>query len=311
MNDHFETDIDRIRTHVAELTRVPRPCHSAELQAARDYVTGLLEASGWNVFGHEFDVFNDAGDLNPGENLHGVNLLASRKSDTVAGRPRLVVGAHLDSRPDTPGADDNASAVAALLEIARLITPAQLNEARLDLELVAFDLEENGMLGGREHARLTRQADVDLRGMISLEMLGYCDHTPGSQSLPRGLVGQYPDTGDFIAVIGNQNSTELIEQFRAGANQTSGLPVETLQVPSNGETLQATRLSDHSPFWDVGYPALMITDTSFLRNPHYHQPTDTLETLDMDFLHHVTEGCLRAVRHLLQVGLPVQTYADD
>jgi hypothetical protein len=311
MNDHFEADIDRIRTHIAELTRVPRPCHSVELQEARGYVTGLFEASGWTVYGHEFDVFNDAGDLNLGENLHGVNLLASRKSGTVAGRPRLIVGAHLDSRPDTPGADDNASAIAALIEIARLITPAQLEDAQLDLELVAFDLEENGMLGGREHARLARQADVDLRGMISLEMLGYCDHTPGSQSLPRGLVGQYPDTGDFIAVIGNQNSTELIERFRAGAEQTPGLPVETLQVPSNGESLQATRLSDHSPFWDVGYPALMITDTSFLRNPHYHQPTDTLDTLDMDFLHRVTEGCLRAVRHLLQTGLPVQTYADD
>jgi len=281
------------------------------LQVARDYVTGLLEASGWTVYPHEFDVFNDAGDLQLGENLHGVNLLASRQSRTASRRPRLTVGAHLDSRPDTPGADDNASAVAALLEIARLVTSAELNDGQLELELVAFDLEENGMLGGREHARLARQADIDLRGMISLEMLGYCDHTPGSQSLPRNLVGLYPDTGDFIAVIGNQNSTELIERFRIGAEQTSGLPIETLQVPSNGEALQATRLSDHSPFWDAGYPALMITDTSFLRNPHYHRPSDTLETLDMDFLHRVTEGCLQAVRHLLQTGLPVRTDRDD
>lgn len=303
MNDRFETDIDRIHAHLVELTRVPRPCESAELQAARVYVTQSLEASGWSVYAHDFDVYNDAGELQLGETLHGVNLLASRNGGGGKTRPRLVVGAHLDSRPDTPGADDNASAVATLLEIARLITQQELDDAELALELVAFDLEENGMLGGAEHARLVKQSGVDLRGMISLEMLGYCDHTPGSQSLPRSLAGMYPDTGDFIAVVGNQDSTELIERFSVGIRQTPDLPVETLQVPSNGDFLQATRLSDHSPFWDAGFPALMITDTSFMRNPHYHQETDTLETLDMDFLQKVSEGCLRAVRHLLRTGL--------
>jgi Zn-dependent M28 family amino/carboxypeptidase len=299
----FETDRSRIEAHLNELTRVPRPCHSDELEAARGYVTRLLEDYGWDVRRHDFEILNDVGELNLGENLRGTNLVATRRGKFDPDRPRLCVGAHLDSRPDTPGADDNASAVAALLEIARLLPATWPDDAPLELELVAFDLEENGMLGGREHARLCKDTNVDLRGMVSLEMLGYCDHAPGSQSLPRTLRGLYPDTGNFIAIIGNQNSTSLIEQFRDGMVQVDALPVETLQVPENGNGLQATRLSDHSPFWDAGYPALMITDTSFMRNPHYHMPSDTVETLDMQFLQLVTEGSVKAVRHLLAQGI--------
>lgn len=295
----FETNSMLIEAHLNELTRVPRPCHSEALKAARSYVSRHFEDYGWDVRRHDFDVLNDVGELNLGESLHGINLVATRRGQFEPDRPRLCVGAHLDSRPDTPGADDNASAVAALLEIARLLPPTWPDAAPLELELVAFDLEENGMLGGREHARLAKESGIDLRGMIALEMLGYCDHSPGSQSLPRTLRGLYPDTGNFIAIIGNQNSTNLIEQFRLGMESVEGLLVEALQVPDNGNGLQATRLSDHSPFWDAGFPALMITDTSFMRNPHYHMPSDTIETLDMQFLRDVTEASLIAVRHLL------------
>lgn len=316
----MKTSRDTLYRHVEELTRIPRPCHSAELETARRYVTSQLESSGWQVARHEFSVENDCGELNFGETLTGVNLIATRAGDpssaarspggsspaspTGSASPRLCVGAHLDSRPDTPGADDNASAVAALLEIARVLNDEWPAETQLELELVAFDLEENGMLGGREHALRTRAEGVDLRGMISLEMLGYCDHTPGSQSLPRTLIGLYPDTANFIAIIGNQVSGPLIEGFRQGMVTVEGLPVETLQVPQNGEMLQAVRLSDHSPFWDEGFAALMITDTSFMRNPHYHQASDTIDTLDFDFLHQVTEASLEAVRKLIVEGLP-------
>lgn len=298
----FQTDLKLIQEHLDALTQVPRPCHSDELEACRQYVAKLLIEYGWEVRRHDFDVFNDVGYLNAEENLHGVNLVATRRGAFDADRPRLCVGAHLDSRPDTPGADDNASAVAALLEIARLLPNSWPEDPTLELELVAFDLEENGMLGGREHAQRSKKAAVDLRGMISLEMLGYCDHGPNTQQLPKSLKGLYPDTGNFIAIIGNQNSTDLIEHFRLGMESVESLPVETLQVPENGDMLQATRLSDHSPFWDEGYPALMITDTSFMRNPHYHMPTDTVETLDMKFLHLVTEASVAAVRGLIATG---------
>ncbi|HAH43505.1 MAG TPA: peptidase M28 [Planctomycetaceae bacterium] len=214
----------------------------------------------------------------------------------------FCVGARLDTRPESPGADDNTSAVAALLELARLLPALSRSEHLWSIELVAFDLEENGMLGGAEHARMHSQQQTDLRGMVSLEMLGYCDHAPGSQTLPRELVGLYPDTGDFIAVVGNQNSTDLIAAFQNGMRSVPELPVEVLQVPQNGEMLQATRLSDHSPFWDAGFPALMITDTSFLRNPHYHQLTDTVDTLDFDFLSKVSQGCLESTKRILANG---------
>ena len=301
----MKTSRENLYRHVEELTRIPRPCHSAELESAREYVTSQLLESGWQVARREFSVENEFGELNYGETLTGINLIATRSGEqSEPANPRLCVGAHLDSRPDTPGADDNASAVAALLEIARVLNDEWPDQTQLELELVAFDLEENGMLGGREHAIKTREAGVDLGGMISLEMLGYCDHSAGSQSLPRTLVGLYPDTGDFIAIIGNQISGSLIESWRQGMAVVEGLPIETLQVPQNGEMLQAVRLSDHSPFWDEGFAALMITDTSFMRNPHYHQASDTIETLDFDFLHLVTEGSLEAVRHLIVEGLP-------
>lgn len=298
MTRSMDVDTERLRNHIARLAVTPRPAESPQLEQAREYVSDCLQRSGWSVERSEFQATSEEGVL-----LRGVNLIACHGDHGPGGGPRLCLGAHLDSRPDSPGADDNASAVAALLEVARVFPARRPAEPKLDLELVVFDLEENGMLGGAERARQMQEHGVDLRGMVSLEMLGYRDPRPQSQMLPRSLVGQYPDTGDFIAVIGNQNSETLLERVSSGMRRVVGLPVETLAVPANGEYLQATRLSDHSPFWDAGYPALMITDTSFLRNPHYHLPSDTLETLDLEFLTHVTQGCLEAVAEIVSRGL--------
>ncbi|MEX0717296.1 MAG: M28 family peptidase [Planctomycetaceae bacterium] len=294
----MDADLSRLTAHVAELARAPRLVGSAALEDARRYVSRHFEEAGWQVEPHPFAATTEFG-----WRLEGRNLIARHPALRGDGDAWFCVGAHVDSIPDCVGADDNASAVAALLEIARLLPERWPAAARLNVELVAFDLEENGMLGGAEHARLSRAGNVDLRGMVSLEMLGYCSHEPNSQILPRSLVGMYPDVGNFIAVIGNQNSPPLIERFAEGMRRAEGLPVETLEVPENGNLLQATRLSDHSPFWDAGYAALMITDTSFLRNPHYHTPGDTPDTLDMDFLQRVTQGCLEGVRNVVGEGL--------
>jgi len=293
----MDMDQSRLKQHCELLCRAIRPAESAALEAARQYVIQELETSGWEVERHHFRAQDSMLTT-----LSGQNLIARHPELSSPDKPRFCIGAHLDTRPESPGADDNTSAVAALLELGRLLPLFKEPSCQWGIELVAFDLEENGMLGGAEHARLHQQEQTDLRGMVSLEMLGYCDPTPGSQTLPRELMGMYPDTGDFIAVVGNQNSTALIEAFQAGMEKVMDLPVETLQVPENGEMLQASRLSDHSPFWDAGYPALMITDTSFLRNPHYHLPTDTADTLDFDFLTKVAQGSLEATKQILHRG---------
>lgn len=209
--------------------------------------------------------------------------------------PLIVLGAHFDAVEHTPGADDNASGVAVLLETARILAQANV---QLPIVFCAFNLEEWNMIGSRHFANKLKGAGAKVGAMISLEMVGYTDARTGRQKYPFGLDWFYPDRGDFIGVIGNWNSTSLLRRFARQMRQVQGLPVETLWVPGNGGLIPAVRLSDHSPFWDAGYPALMVTDTAFFRNPHYHRPTDTLETLDLDFLAKVCEGVVRGVQGL-------------
>jgi hypothetical protein len=135
--------------------------------------------------------------------------------------------------------------------------------------------------------------------MVSLEMLGYVDHRPGSQNLPPHLRGLYPDVANFIGACANQASAGLLRVLVEGLKAVEGLPVEYLAVPGKGELVPQVRLSDHCSFWEADYPALMVTDTSFFRNPHYHESSDTPETLNYPFLARVTAGVCAAVERLL------------
>lgn len=206
--------------------------------------------------------------------------------------PLMILAAHIDSVENTPGADDNASGVVALLEAARILSRARL---RSQLLFCAFNLEELNMIGSTHFAKRLKKAGAKVDAVISLEMIGYTDSRPGSQRYPFGLDWFYPDRGDFVGIIGNWSSASLLRRFSRQMRQVQGLPVETLSVPGNGALMPATRLSDHSPFWDEGYPGLMVTDTAFFRNPHYHGPTDTLETLNLDFVAKVCEGVIRGL----------------
>ena len=296
-------EIDRIWDHLEWLASTPRCAESDRLEECRRYCEAELKESGWTVRRQRFEASDSML-----QSRTGFNLVARRDHAVIAenSRPVFILGAHLDSCENTPGADDNASAVAVLLEVARVLGESGLSDepsaAGFDLELVVFDLEEHGMLGGAFHAATCKQDKRMVCGMVSLEMLGYCSHEPGSQRLPQGLEGLYPDVGNFIAVVGNQNSTSLIEHFHDAFRSVESLPCQKLQVPQNGLPLMATRLSDHSPYWDAGFPALMITDTSFLRNPHYHQTSDTPETLDRVFLEKVAMGVLIATKRIVQHG---------
>ena len=208
--------------------------------------------------------------------------------------PPIVIGAHYDTVPGSPGADDNATGVAVLLEIARDIASAPL---KYPVQLVAFDMEEYGCFGSSHHAAKYKQQQESIRLMISLEMLGYCNHNPNSQSYPAGLKYFYPNSGNFIALIGNLRTVPDLINL-SGKIRKSGPPCEWLPVPNRGLIVPDTRRSDHVPFWDNGYPAIMVTDTANMRNPHYHRESDRIETLDLDFLAGVCQGLVEAIRYI-------------
>ncbi|MEP0885956.1 M20/M25/M40 family metallo-hydrolase, partial [Trichocoleus sp. ST-U3] len=206
----------------------------------------------------------------------------------------ILIGAHYDAVPGTPGADDNATGVAALLELAKAFAT---EPASYPIQLVAFDMEEYGLLGSAQYAADLRQQQQPLRLMLSLEMLGYRNQAPHSQRYPAGLERFYPNRGDFIALIGNLPTIpDLIHLSRNIRNV--GVPSEWLPVPNRGLMVSQTRLSDHASFWDKGYRAMMVTDTAFMRNPHYHKASDAIATLDLDFLTGITRGLERGIRSL-------------
>ncbi|MFT4578100.1 MAG: aminopeptidase YwaD [Nitrospinales bacterium] len=228
----------------------------------------------------------------------------SSRSFNIIGKPTgiqstpFVLAAHYDTKPGTPGADDNASAVAALLEIARCLADYTF---RTPLIFTAFTLEEYGFIGSRHFIENATTRNETFSGMISLEMLGYKNSAPQSQTYPPYVdTEKYPDSGDFIAVVGNEPSAQLTQSLAEGMKQNvPSLKVETLVVPGTGENFSDVRLSDHAPFWNAGIPAVMVTDTAFFRNPNYHLPSDTLETLDMEFIRENAEAVAETLKILL------------
>lgn len=221
--------------------------------------------------------------------------------------PLRVIGAHYDSHADTavdsddergysprthtPGADDNASGVAGLLELARMFQRAP---PLRPVELVAYTLEEpphfrSGHMGSAWHARSLRAQGREVEFMLSLEMIGRFSDHPGSQSYPlRGMHRLYSDRGDFVAVVGRMGDFGLTRRVKATMAGATPLPVHSINAPPM--LVQGVDFSDHLSYWREGYPALMIGDTAFLRSPRYHQAGDTYETLDYARMAQVVRG---------------------
>jgi Zn-dependent M28 family amino/carboxypeptidase len=226
-------------------------------------------------------------------------------ANVIAGHPDpqgyYLLGAHFDTVAGTPGADDNASGVAVLLEVARLTrdTPTPRPWA-----FVGFTTEEppvyfTSYMGSRIYAKQARKNRENLLGMLCLESVGYFVEEPNSQQipLPLKLLG-YSTTGNYLGLVANWHSRPLLQKLEKSFQAASSLPVSTLAVPLGGGLIPETRLSDHANFWDEGFPAVMLTDTAFLRNPNYHAPGDTIDTLNLDAMVELT----LALAHFVKEG---------
>lgn len=219
------------------------------------------------------------------------NVIATAHPASTHGKPPpLILGAHFDTVAGSPGADDNASALAVLMHVARQVREMTLTRP---IRFIAFNLEEENLLGSSAYGSFLRENGETIHGAIILECVGYASHQQDSQKNPPGLPISIPTIGDFLGVIGNERS-QALTGFVVQAME-SYLPIIPLVVPGNGEVLPDTRRSDHTSFWEHGFPAVMLTDTANFRNPHYHRPTDTIETLSLDFLASVAEGVTAAV----------------
>jgi aminopeptidase YwaD len=276
--------VENLKRHVENIHFDRNPFEGyPKLEQAAQYIKGEFVKVGLDVKEDSFQW----------EGRSYKNILAEKKGRASPGRV-FIVGAHYDTVPGTPGADDNASAVAVLLEIARNIQSVSLEGT---VRLIAFTLEECNFVGSARYVESLKREKEEILGMISLEMVGF---TGPRQDYPPYLDPKYyPNTGDFIAIVGNEGSKKLLEKVcYSFKNHVPQLPLEFLVVPGNGEKMEEVRLSDHSTFWDEGFPALLVTDTSFMRNPNYHLPSDKIETLNFDFMQQVATGVFYSVVEL-------------
>lgn len=251
------------------------------LNAAADFVSQRLESFGYPVASQPYQV----------EELMVRNIVAERRGTEQPDRV-IVIGAHYDTVINSPGADDNASGVAVLLELARLHAYTRF---RKTVRFVGFTLEEppffrSRHMGSRVYARSLKAGGEQIEAMLCLESVGYYTHDKRSQSFPWlvfWLRWRYPTTGNFITIVSNADSQSLQTLVRDALNARMNLPVETYTGPW---WIPGVDWSDHGSFWKEGYPAVMLTDTALFRNPHYHRPTDLPDRLDYRAMSELTRG---------------------
>lgn len=280
----------RLRAHVVELAGKigERSAYQPDEQdQARDYIAEEFRKAGYEVKLLEYAAARKSasGRTRP---YYNVEARLAAKSPAPGGE--WVLSAHYDTAPGTPGADDNTSAVAILLETARLLRKE--NPAR-NIRFVAFSTEEPPSfttrdMGSWHYLRYLKSGRVEIFGLLNLEMLGYFNQKPGSQLFPPFMNLFHPDTGNFVSLTSNLGSLRLMRDVERAWKKASKVPVESAFLPA---VPSALFLSDHLNFWFAGERAVMLGDTAYFRNPHYHQDTDTPEKLDYETM----AGIARAV----------------
>ena len=277
---------DNLKHHVTELAgRIGERnvWRTGSMAAAASYIRAEFEAAGYEINIQSFP--------SRGETLN--NLEAVLPGHDAADEI-IVVGAHYDSVAGSPGADDNASGVAALLELARLLAGTTLSRS---VHFVAFANEEAPFFYGDEmgsnlYAARAQAQGKRIEAMLSLETMGYFTDQPGSQRYPFPFSLFYPDTGNFIGFVGNLASRALVRQAIGAFRASTPFPSDGVAAPSG---IEGIHWSDHWSFWEAGYPAIMVTDTAPFRYPHYHEATDTSEQLDYSGFARVTSGLVEVI----------------
>jgi len=275
-----------LRQHVETLSQrfYPRHWRNREnLEKCADYIAEQFEEAGAAV---EFQPFTvDGREYRNVIGRFGVGL-----------RPRIVVGAHYDTCGPQPGADDNASGIAALIELAELLGNISPTSA---IDVVAYTLEEppffrSEQMGSAIHAKSIADDKTMYRGVIVLEMVGYFKDDWGSQNHPNLLLRlMYPSRGNFIGVVSRWDQGDWVKAVKAGMKGTTELPVYSMRGPT---VVPGIDFSDHQNYWKYGFKALMVTDTAFYRNEAYHSPRDTSDRLDYDRMAQVTVAVFGAIK---------------
>ncbi len=280
--DRLQNHVQRLASYIGE-RNVWRP---EALHAAQDYIREEWNRQRYDVTVQSYNAYGIVS-----ENLEVVRRGIQRPDEII------VIGAHYDSVRGSPGANDNASGVAALLEIGRSLANESLKRT---VRLVAFVNEEPpffnwGEMGSGVYAKAARSRGDDIRVMMSLEMLGSYSNEPNSQSYPPMIGWFYPDRANFIAFVSNISSRKQLKRTVEAFRRNSTFPSEYLAIFS---IVPGVSWSDHLSFWREGYKALMITDTSFYRYPYYHTAQDTPDKIDYDSMAQVVEGLAGAIIEL-------------
>jgi undecaprenyl-diphosphatase len=284
----------RLRRHVEKLAGeigdrgIGEP---AAVEAAREYVHTSLQAMGYDAV---LDPYPVRLLRSVPDDTDFFNVVASTGPHPSPSNPLWVIGAHYDTHSGTPGADDNASGIAVLLEVAERLAE---EPGQVPVRFVAYAAEEPPAFGTRNmgsahDARRLRERNVPVAGMISLEMLGYYDERSGSQTFAPFTRWFLPDRGNFVAAAANLKSRDFLRKIEKDWTPNPKPPLIAAALPE----VQLLRLSDHANYWDEGFPAVMLTDTAFLRNPNYHELSDTPDTLDYEAMAGVAKAVARVLR---------------
>jgi Zn-dependent M28 family amino/carboxypeptidase len=273
---------DALRSHVRVLSvdiGERNVDHYEQLNAAGDYIERTVASYGYTVATQTFAA--------AGKQVRNIEVEVPGAGDRA--KEIVIVGAHYDSVEACPAANDNGTGVAAALELARRFANSQ---TRCTIRFVFFVNEEppffqTESMGSLVYARRCRQRNDDVVAMLSLETIGYFSDDPGSQKYPAPFGMLYPSRGNFIAFVGNYSSRRLVRNVVASFRAHAKFPSEGGALP---ESISGIGWSDHWSFSQVGYPALMVTDTAPFRYPHYHTPQDTIDKINFDRITRVVMG---------------------